>query len=665
MREGIIAASIMESLVFVLRRGGQPADTVKQWNADRSEEAAEKMKALGVNFVVINFHKGLGLKAEAEDIAVARKFTEYAHQRGMKVVGYVGNTMFYETFFKEHPEAREWMQVTEFGRPVYYTRGQTFRYAACRNTPGYRAFINEVMRVGIQDVKLDGIHFDQMMWWPEPHSCREPHCQEQFRAFLRQRYSDPERMRQRFGLIDFDTVMPPPYDLDSGPINLPNLSNPLMQEWALFRAASITNRCGEFAQSLRGLDPAATLVYNPPMHSLAENVGFVYGVDCQQLFTHGEGIWSEEGNLPEWTADGRLVSRIRSYKAARAMGQTLFVWQRYTGGTGDYTNGPVVLRLAESLAYNDANLGVLAGGDAEGLEVTPAIDKYIRFFQSHRKDLTHTTTVADVAVLRSFSSTEFNPAETIFSAILFEQTLIQCKLPFDIIFDRHLNDLGKYKVLVLANQDALSDEQIAAIRSYVENGGGLVATENSSLMTEWRLRRPQFGLADVFGIASPPAGSTANTPFRRKFVRGRVVYIPRIEAATPKPHAEMVCTISNMLWKLPNNYVELVDSVRWAADDKLSMNVDAPLWVTAELAEQESSNTRLLHLINFKFQEPVEDIPVQIRIPEGMQLREAVLDAPENESSKALNISFHDNVAALRVPHLQEYALVLLRMEKK
>ena len=42
------------------------------------------MKALGVNFVIINFMKGLGLKAEAADIAVARKFTEYAHQRGLR-----------------------------------------------------------------------------------------------------------------------------------------------------------------------------------------------------------------------------------------------------------------------------------------------------------------------------------------------------------------------------------------------------------------------------------------------------------------------------------------------------------------------------------------------------------------------------------------------------
>ena len=126
----------------------------------------------------------------------------------------------------------------------------------------------------------------------------------------------------------------------------------------------------------------------------------------------------------------------------------------------------------------------------------------------------------------------------------------------------------------------------------------------------------------------------------------------------------MVCTISNELWRLPKNYVELVDSVSWAAGDKLALKVDAPLWVTAELAEQETSNTRLLHLINFRCQNPVGEIAVQICIPEGQRLREAMLHTPEGSSGKALNASVQEGIASFRVPHLQEYALVRLRLEK-
>ena len=27
------------------------------------------------------------------------------------------------------------------------------------------------LRLGVEDMKLDLIHFDQMSWWPEPSSC--------------------------------------------------------------------------------------------------------------------------------------------------------------------------------------------------------------------------------------------------------------------------------------------------------------------------------------------------------------------------------------------------------------------------------------------------------------------------------------------------------------
>jgi hypothetical protein len=278
------------------------------------------------------------------------------------------------------------------------------------------------------------------------------------------------------------------------------------------------------------------------------------------------------------------------------------------------------------------------------------------------KDLVHTTAISDAVVLRSFSSIEFNPSQSNFSTVLFEQVLIQSKIPFGIIFDRHLKDLARHKVLVLANQDALSDEQIGDIRRFVEGGGGLVATESTSLLTQWRTSRSKFGLADLFGIDSPPNLTTPNRLIQREFGKGRVVYVPRIEAATPGPRAEMTSDIPDQMWKLPENHADLVEAVRWAARDSLSATVDAPLWVTMELAEQESSKTRLLHLINFKFQEPVEDFPARVRLPEGLQLREVVLETPDGSSRQVLRTSVHEGLAFFRVPRLQAYDLILLRM---
>ncbi len=273
--------------------------------------------------------------------------------------------------------------------------------------------------------------------------------------------------------------------------------------------------------------------------------------------------------------------------------------------------------------------------------------------------------MADAAVLRSFASTQFNPSVSNYNTLLFEQTLIQTKIPFGIIFDKQLADLHKYKVLVLAEQDALSDQQLGLIRKFVENGGGLVATGRTSMLTDWRKKRNRFGLSDLFGVATPPAEDGSNVPVERTFGKGRVAYIPRIEAEMAAPAAQMNYTVRNAYWKLPKNYRQLADAVQWAAGGPLSATVDAPLWVTTEVAEQEGSRTRLLHLVNFKYQETLRDIPVRMRIPAGMRLREVTLKSPEEAAAQSLKVSVTENIASVRVPRLNVYGLVLFHLEAK
>ena len=61
-------------------------------------------------------------------------------------------------------------------------------------------------------------------------------------------------------------------------------------------------------------------------------------------------------------------------------------------------------------------------------------------------------------------------------------------------------DLKKYTVLILPNTACLDDTQSKAIDEYVRNGGGLVASLDTSLFDEFGDPRTNFGLADVFGV---------------------------------------------------------------------------------------------------------------------------------------------------------------------
>jgi len=82
------------------------------------------------------------------------------------------------------------------------------------------------------------------------------------------------------------------------------------------------------------------------------------------------------------------------------------------------------------------------------------------------------------------------------------RTAVEEHLPVAVINDWNLTekDLAKYKVLILPNTACLDDSQVAAIEQYVKNGGGLVASLDTSLFDEFGDARKNFALADVFGV---------------------------------------------------------------------------------------------------------------------------------------------------------------------
>jgi hypothetical protein len=97
--------------------------------------------------------------------------------------------------------------------------------------------------------------------------------------------------------------------------------------------------------------------------------------------------------------------------------------------------------------------------------------------------------------------------------------LLEGRFLFDFV---HEDDLGaetlkKYKALILPNTALLSDEQCRQLQAYVDAGGSLLATFETSMYTERNERRPDFGLAEVFGIqkAGDVIGTNGNAFYAR------------------------------------------------------------------------------------------------------------------------------------------------------
>jgi hypothetical protein len=333
----------------------------------------------------------------------------------------------------------------------------------------------------------------------------------------------------------------------------------------------------QMALYAKSLNPEVVIEINP--HGITgANRAWASGIDHARILKWTEAFWTEEDNPPGYSADARLISRIRSFKLARTYKNILLV------SPND------ALDVAESLAFNQT-VG-FAGVDP----IPPAIREYVAFYRKYRDLFLATEDVASVAVLRSYPSITYHNMHAQLEAILIEQALIQKGIPFDLVFDEHLADLSKYKALILPNSECLSDAQLSYIRNFVERGGGLVVTGASGLYDEWRRLRVHPGLRGLVEgqsagesyVESVKPGGTAvsGNVTRREYGRGRVIYVPEVQFDGVLPTAEPYFEINNRYWKLPANWEAITNGVRWAGRDLIPLQVSGPPFLVANLVSQ-------------------------------------------------------------------------------
>jgi hypothetical protein len=640
--------------IFVRRRGGGMVSEVReQFDQSHSEEFARKIKAAGITLWITYYYKGFGVEAEKEYMEITKNFVPVLHGHGIKVGVYIGSTMAYETFLLERPDAEDWIVPDYLGKPVIYF-DQTFRKRVYFMHPGYVEYMKRVVRSAVVDANVDLIHFDNTSLQAEPEIFEHPLAIKDFRSYLSAKYSPQERTR-RFGFSDVHYVIPPKVDFP-----LTTIDDPLFQEWTDFRCHQLEQYYGIMEELIRSVNPECAVETNPHSEISGRNTIWEQGVYYPRLLSHMDAVWSEEGDPAGVSDQGILVSRIRSFRNASINGNTLFV---VTGGPSGST-----LQMAESMTFGRQCVGDT--GTMPNRQLPADQQGYVDFFHKQFEYYRDVRNIADVAVLYSYASMGFNNDRPAVSFMLFTQALIQARISFDIIFNENLKDLPKYRVLVLADQECLNDSQLNLMRQFVNEGGGLVATEMTSLFTPWRLRRPDFGLGDLFQVHAPRGSRSggerelAIPPVQNQVGRGRVSYIPAIKPAIEKPPAERM---TSQYWKLPLNWEELIGQVRWAAGGKFSLETRAPetLALVAELTEQAGNSRRLVHLLNYDSPRgsSLTGVKVELELPKGQRVRQVTLLTPDGGESATVTTATQNNRARFTVPQVRIYTMAVIDLE--
>jgi hypothetical protein len=135
----------------------------------------------------------------------------------------------------------------------------------------------------------------------------------------------------------------------------------------------------------------------------------------------------------------------------------------------------------------------------------PQVERFFRWHKSAEKYLHDREPVARVALVYSQQTALYYGGPQAQASVSdavngMYHALIEARIPFEMVHDRKLQELSRFKLAILPNVAALSNAQCESLRRFVASGGSLLVTFETSLRDEWGEPRTDFGLADVLGI---------------------------------------------------------------------------------------------------------------------------------------------------------------------
>jgi hypothetical protein len=651
--------------MFLYRRGdGAFYDLERSWRETHSDEHIRRMKSLGINLCHIHFHKGYGLEHEQESIREAAEFASRLHRAGIRVGVYIGSTFFTEAF--RHPKSDE--MIMQNGS-ASWSGAQYFRKGWCWNSPHSRKYFCEVIRVAIQEVQADVLHFDQAWASIFHQSCHCPYCVEGFHRSIREK--NPEIM-EIAGYARSDVISPPPLAINGDYLaSVRELVEPGAIAWLMYHAEAGAEALRFFSDYARKLKPDINILFNGaalcgiPPFARAEHV-----FDKLPL---AEICFVEDSleNPPGVTAGGMPVARFRAYKAGlRAKCRMVY----YTAEQGHRTS----LMLAEAAAFNYASLGCLSMVQQDKCAITEDADEKLLSWLVARDDLfLDRTPWHHVAVLRHHESELLNPFPCSLTPYVVEQMLFEKHVPFTIIHKRDLVAAAlqkEFDLVILPDSKCLDEAELRELEHFVENGGRILSIGMTAAATRLNQFRPTWGLERIFKHPAKPmmahteqevvAGTLTKSaladahsaePIKADYGDGRAIHIPALQFNLPRK--EDVHSWAGYdwyyhpFWKAPHNA-----AVFWKAFDDLldkSWRIRTDLPSQAGMECFEIRNGFRFYFVNYRT-EKIGAARLQVRFGKPVKPIETVTwETPEGE----INLRWKFRSGALEI-HLPEFELL-------
>ncbi|MEO8481023.1 MAG: alpha-amylase family protein [Acidobacteriota bacterium] len=363
-----------------------------------------------------------------------------------------------------HPD---WIAAGRDGQPTRHWANPEL-WVTCALGPYNFVFMDAVHREIVTKYKVDGIFVNR---WASQTECYCVHCRQNFAAATG---------------LDLARLTPARDD-----------TRRAFLDW---RKARLTELWKAWDATIRAANPEARVIPNgPPDQKTAGELAPIQFTDNQ----------ARRGLTPPWT-NGQRAKELRSVMGRRPIGGIFSVGfeEPYRWKDSVQSEPEVRLWVAEGTANGMRPWVTKFSGVLYDRRWLSTVERIYAWHAQHERFLRNEASLARVAMLYSEQTAAYHTGVTAGDrpgdhVMGMYHALIEGRVPFEMVHEAFLTPerLDAFKVLVLADAAALSAEQCAAIRAFVNRGGSLVATFASSLFDERGSRREDFGLADLFGVS--------------------------------------------------------------------------------------------------------------------------------------------------------------------
>ena len=384
---------------------------------------------------------------------------------GMNVVARTDPHAVRENVKAAHPD---WISIDASGQPRRHWANRDL-WISCALGPYNFEFMEQVHREIVSTYKVDGIFANR--WAPQGGDCFCVHCQENFKAATGR---------------DLPTTV--------------DRTDPRRREFLEWRKTRLTELWKRWDATVQSANPEARFIPNgPPDMKTAGELAAIQFADYQ----------ARRGVMPPW-GNGRRAKEYRSVMGRKPVGGIFSVGleEAYRWKDSVQSEPEIRVWVAEGTANGMRPWVTKFSGVLYDRRWLPVVERIYGWHFAHERYLRNETPLARVALLHSEQTSAYHAGVAQGDrhedhVLGMYHALVESRVPFELVHEAFLTPdrLDRFKLVILADAAALSDEQCRAMRAYVERGGSVLATFATSLFNETGQRREDFGLADLFGVS--------------------------------------------------------------------------------------------------------------------------------------------------------------------